>query len=208
MATTRALQDDAQLEQLGDGVERLWRRLEDRDRHGQRVHERRVAETARALFQIRLEHERHDPRTLVARRDVRDDEREPALHVLGPLVHRPAGQVVGEGPVAGDEAQVEETQRGLEITVGDREGLLHRPDAVVEPDPRVPDRVPDLLGDLLDVAAARMDEQDVEIARGRQLAPPVATHADDRVAVGIRRERGQPLVEQRGVGVTERESPQ
>ncbi len=53
---------------------------------------------------------------------------------------------------------------------------LRPADAVVEGDPLVPDRVPDLVGDGRDVLLALMDEDHVEVAERAQLTSSVATH--------------------------------
>ena len=52
--------------------------------------------------------------------------------------------------------------------------------AVVEGDPLFPDRIPDLAGEILDIAAVAVHEQDVEVASGRQLAAPVAADRHHR----------------------------
>ena len=74
------------------------------------------------------------------------------------------------------DARVEQTERGLQVVVGDRARLVGRADAVVELEARVPDRVPEPVGERADVATSPpvVDQDEVEIARRAQLAPAVA----------------------------------
>ena len=68
---------------------------------------------------------------------------------------RPLVEVVGDSRVARDQAGVEQRRGGVEIVVGEGQRLLHRADAVAELQARVPERVPDPLGQLLDLARSR-----------------------------------------------------
>jgi hypothetical protein len=66
---------------------------------------------------------------------------------------------------------------------------------VTEADTRVPERVPQTIGDLVDVTAA-VEQQDVDVALRRQLAPPVAPDGDDRDARLVTEELREPAVDE------------
>src|SRR3954447_3201062 len=85
---------------------------------------------------------------------------------------------VGGGCLTGDQARAQECGRGVEIVVRDLERLALRAHAVPELQARVPDRVPDALGDGLDVPARAAQEHDVEVALGADLGSAVAADRD------------------------------
>jgi hypothetical protein len=70
----------------------------------------------------------------------------------------------------------------------------------VEMDALVPDRIPDAVGDGLDVAVAVVEEDDVQIAVGAQRATAVPAHCDQsHVTPGV---SGDPVSEAREPGVS------
>jgi hypothetical protein len=79
---------------------------------------------------------------------------------------------------------------------------------MVEAHPLVPHRVPDGVGDGTDVPASLMDEDDVEVGAGPELAAAVATHSHQSEPVeislgGMVEESGQPAVGGVGQGMAE-----
>ncbi len=89
----------------------------------------------------------------------------------------------GQGVVPGNHAGVQQTERRLQVTVRDSDGLRDGSDAVVETDSGVPERVPDGVGQLGDVVPpAVVDEQQIEVAAESGFAAPVAADRDQRDA--------------------------
>jgi hypothetical protein len=116
-------------------------------------------------------------------------------------------------------AQIEQAEQRLEILAGDGYRLVGGSDGVVETDPAVPDRVPDRVGQLADVApdgAGLVQEHQVEVGVGSRLAPSEPADRDQRDAgrffrrlarVGSRRgERAQQRRQPRVIGVGQRRS--
>ena len=204
-----AVQRDAHLDELAPCgadfvVERGQRRDCERDR-AQRVH---VAQAAPPLLQLRLEQER-DVAVVVMTLHGRVGERaHPALVLALPVGERAARQGVAERGIAGDRARVEQAERGPEVVVGDGERFVDGLDAVVEGDARFPDRIPDALRDLVDVATLAVHEQHVEVAPGCELGPPVPAHCDERDVGFVAEQTGEPAVGVLGEGVTELQAVQ
>jgi hypothetical protein len=73
----------------------------------------------------------------------------------------------------------------------------------------VPDRIPDGVGDRLDVAVTTVDQDHIEVAVGAQRAPAISSDGQEgQVAVGLPdgpcRHTGEPFVGLGGVGPAER----
>ena len=108
---------------------------------------------------------------------------EPGAGVGPPVVrHRGPGGVDDVG-VTGDVRQVEQADRRREVLGRDGPAVGHGADAVVEPDPGVPDRVPELVGEGADLLARQpsrvVDEDEVVVAER------------STVAAGERADRGE-----------------
>ena len=92
-------------------------------------------------------------------------------------------QLPGEAGVAGDVAGVEQAERGLEVVRGDGDAPPRRCAPSGRAEARVPDRVPEPVRDRGDVPApAVVQEHEVEVAGGAQLAAAVAADGDQRDA--------------------------
>src|SRR5690606_22069702 len=77
--------------------------------------------------------------------------------------------------------------------------------------PRVPDRVPQRLGDRPGIDVPVDEQQQVEVGLGRELSPSVAAERDERHAgrgCGALEQLDEPLVDERGVRLAEAPTPQ
>ena len=87
-----------------------------------------------------------------------------------PPVRKDRGaRLLHQGGVAADEAQVEQSRGGGEVAGRDLAALGEGADGVIELEPRVPDRIPEALGELGELllldGRAVVEEQEVEVAR-------------------------------------------
>ena len=110
--------------------------------------------------------------------------------------------------ISPDDPGIEEAERDAKIRLGDPEDLLGATYRVVDLDPLVPQRVPERLGDLLDVASSIVDEQQVEVGVRAELSSSVAPdgHEGDplrRSACGGRSMIGQACIGEVGERPTE-----
>ena len=173
----------ADVEQHGVGLlHRGGRDVGDPGR-GERAQYLHVAQAAPGRLQIGFEQEGDvtgHARAFLAR----------LLQVGQPLAG--AGPPLGQGAlpqarrqvlVAGGVVHVEQSQRRAQVTGRDAQGLVDGPDAVVEADAGVPDRVPEPVGDRADVGRPPVvDEHEVEVAARRRLPAAVAAQGDQRDA--------------------------
>ncbi len=97
-----------------------------------------VAQAAPALLQVGFEEEGDLPGPFVALGHRLPDNRQPPVGAALPLGLGPAGQLVAEGGVAGDEPHVEERRGGVEVGGGQGQRLLDRTDGVAELEAGVP----------------------------------------------------------------------
>jgi hypothetical protein len=133
-----------------------------------------------------------------------------------PLVAGPAGQLGGQVGVADEEPGVELGGGGVEVGAGQGDGLLDRAHRMAQLQATVPDRVPEPLGHLVDVAAvaaaAPVQQDQVEVAARAQLPAPVPAHGHQGQpvsgAAGGGEQAGEPVVGRLGVGPAEVEPPQ
>ena len=108
-----------------------------------------------------------------------------------------------------DPFDVEHADRSAEVTGGDRSALPQGPDAVIETDPVVPQRIPDGFGDRCHVTRADrppvVDQDQVVVAQWSGVAAAEAADCGERdavrgaVAVGLG--GGVPQVREHGLGV-------
>src|SRR4029077_10450836 len=86
--------------------------------------------------------------------------------------------------VAGEVPHLEQRGERIEVGVGERNRLLHRPAAVAGDEPGVPEWVPERLrnvtqGLALESSARRRDEQHVDVGSGTQLLSTVRPERDE-----------------------------
>jgi hypothetical protein len=183
---------------LSDGVDPFGQHRRRQPGGEQRVD---VAQPAPPFLQLRLEQVRD-----LAEAGVAFDERvvqhpQPPLGLGAPLLACPGRQLVRHRPVAGDVAGVEHAEHRLQVGVGDRQRLLDGADGVVEADAPVPDRVPDLVGELLDLrrlALPVVHQQEIEVREGCGVAPSIGPDRDEADAPLVAEQRRQPVVVVRG----------
>ncbi len=130
--------------------------------------------------------------------------------LVAPVGEDGAARAGGEPQVTGDVAGVEQAEVDLQVVGGGLAGLGRGAHGVVEGEAEVPDGVPDAVGEGGDgarVGAAVVEEQQVEVAAGRQFAAAVAADGDQgdapcRAGSGVGGARGeeavQPAVRQLG----------
>lgn len=84
-------------------------------------------------------------------------------------------------------AGIQQAEPRADIGRGDGQALVHRPDAVVQPDPRIPERVPQAVGDRgqLAVRAPLVDEQQVQVREREDLAAPQPAERDESEPAGL-----------------------
>ena len=125
----------------------------------------------------------------------------------------PRDQFAGERGVTAHETDVEQRGQGVEIVVGDRQRLLHRPHRLPEHEPGVPQRIPERtrrVGARRAAPPAGVEEHHVDIGSRRELAAGVRTERHDcpRRRAGDRTggvEEG--VVDHGGEGRAERSTP-
>ena len=78
-----------------------------------------------------------------------------------------------------DHTGIKESEGDAQVLLGDAQDVLRLPDGVVDLDALVPQRVPQGLGDLLDIASTLMDEQKIKIRVRAQLTAAVAPDSDE-----------------------------
>ncbi len=144
-----------------------------------------VTHAAPALLEVGLQQERHLAGPQVALTDPGGQGGQPALGPLVPLELGPAGQLVGQRPVAGQVAGLEQAGRRVEVVGRQGQRLLRGAHGVAELQPGVPDRVPEAVGQLADVGPAAVQQQHVDVRLERQLAPAVAAHGHQGDAPGL-----------------------
>ena len=99
--------------------------------------------------------------------------RQPAAGRCSPVGEDGGAQPAHQARVARDVAGVEQAEQDGEILPGQPTAFVDRAHRVVEAHARVPDRVPDLVCQRGDRARAGVEQDEVEVAAGRELAPPV-----------------------------------
>ena len=167
----RAAGDDLQrVAHVGEGaygvVGRPVRPVGD-PRGGHRPQAHQVAQPAAALLEVGLE--------VVAQVAVLGTALVPHLAQLGqpaPGRGTPVGEHAGAQPahqrgLAGHRPGVQQAEQDRQVGAGQPPGLVEGADAVVQPHPAVPDRVPDLVGErghARQVVAVGVQQQQVEVA--------------------------------------------
>ena len=124
----------------------------------QRLEHRRVADPALGLLEVRHRLVRQLAHQVVARADQLVQLRQPVAGVPAPLGERGRAQPQGEVGIAGQVADVEQPGGDAQVGLRGRDHLGQGPHRVVDVRARVPERIPELLGDpaqLLVVDAGR-----------------------------------------------------
>jgi hypothetical protein len=187
------------------GQQRLVRRFEgggvalDHDRLGQLgpadgVH---VAQAAAPLLEVGLEEEGDLALLGMAGAHPPADVGQPALRALAPQGQGPLVQDGGQLAVAGQAPRREQRRGRVEIARGQGQRLAGGAHGVPELEAGVPHRVPDALGGGADVDAGLVQEEHVDVAAGRQLAPAVAPDGQEGHAggaAGVGEQLGHPRV--------------
>ena len=130
-----------------------------------------VAQAAAALLEVGLEQEGHLAGAVVA-----------VLHRSGQLRRGAASPASATDPGARGSSALravspamwrtdEERRGGVEVVLGEAEGLLDGADGVAELQALVPDRVPEPLGDPGDVGSPVVQQQHVDVGERGELAP-------------------------------------
>ena len=159
-----------------------------------------VAQPAAGLFQVRLQQEGDVAEGPVTLFDLGGEHGEPLAGVPLPLGEGLLEHGLGDSGVTGHHPTVEQPELDPEVSSGHLQHLRSSSDGMVEVDTFVPDGVPDGVCHTPDVpSTTTVDENDIEIAEGAQLAPPVAPHGHKcdavRIPVGCPLEQsGQPPV--------------
>src|SRR5204862_2969360 len=117
-----------------------------------------------------------------------------------PLLESARYEPVAKGAVAGDRSRRHQPHCRLEVLARDGDRFLHGLDAVVEPDARVPDGVPEGAGHITDVPSTPVNQDDVDVAARRELAAPIPADGDQGDVVAVAEQLGEPVVDQPGVG--------
>ena len=196
--TGDALQRDARVEQRGDfaPIETIVGG-DDRGHRRQRAQDGDVATATAPFLQVGLERVRDVAGCAVARLHQLVERGQALPRAVAPLARDAIDQLVAHRVVAGDDARVEQAERGLEVVVGDGARLVGRADAVVELEAGVPDRVPEPVGERADVATATpvVDQDEVEVAGRTELAAAVRTDGEQHDARLVAEEADEPLVD-------------
>ncbi len=174
--------------------------------HGQQRGD--VAQAPVGLLEIGLEQEPEVPEGSVALGDLVGQFPEPRWLLADPALPGSLEHRLGDLGLATDHPPVEQAEGDAQVLSGHVERLGGAADTVVQRDPLVPHRVPDPVRRLRDVLATLVDQYDVEVAVGAQLATPEATdgqqgHPPSVAPGGLVEQAGQPLVGRCRVGPTE-----
>ena len=157
-------------------------------RRGQGGEHDRVPDPAARLLEVGLDEvgELAGPLGTLARRGEQVGQAAPRRGA--PVGEDRGGRAVHDERVACHRAHVEPAHGGGDVLGRHLAALRERAHRVVEVDPGVPERVPQALGDARHVvgrvAAAVVDEDEVEVARGSHVAPAEAAHRGERDPVG------------------------
>jgi hypothetical protein len=119
-----------------------------------------------------------------------------------PVVGGGADQRVGQRPIAHHQAGVEQPEGDLDVVLRHRQRLGDGTHRVVEPKARVPDRVPDRGGHLVDAGHPGVQQNEVEVAIRGALPPTQPTDGEQRHPVPCREQAAQEHVVRRRPGAS------
>ncbi len=178
-------------------------------RRGEGADHGEVAQSAAPLLEVGLGQVGELAVAVVALTDRLEELGQATARIGPPVVRQGRADPGHEVGVAGDEPHVEQANCRDEIGACDVTTVRERAHAVVEPDPRVPQRIPDLLGDPLDrgrAVATVVEEDEVEVRAGPAVPPREAPDRGQRDALpgrgAGRPGRCEPLPRHRGDRVT------
>ena len=157
-----------------DGVGELGQR--------ERVEQLHVAQTPAAVLEVRFGAVRDLAAAPPALVRLVQQVLEAAANTGPPLPVGAGDQQPRQFLVADDVARVEHAHRRGDVRRGDLQCLRHGAHAVVELDVRVPQRIPEPIGNSAHLSALDVvvQQDQVEIRVGQHLAPPESTDRDDR----------------------------
>jgi hypothetical protein len=156
-----------------------------------------VAQPTTAVLEIGLEQERHLAGLAVTLANGAAQLAQPTLGPLLPEREGLIGELAGQHRVTRNGAQRQHRRGRVEIVGSQVERLLRRAHRVTELQALVPERVPDALGDLADVGAAPVHQQQIDVALGRELGAPIAPDRHQGEAVDPPDLGGEQLAEPR-----------
>ncbi len=87
-------------------------------------------------------------------------------------------------------AGVQQAQGDLEIDAGHPARFRRSADRVVQAGTRIPDRIPDPVGHRRDPGPAVVQQQNIEVAAGKQFTAPVPAQRDESYT-GLRAQQGR-----------------
>jgi hypothetical protein len=173
-----------------------------------------VAKAAAPLLEVGLEEEGDLARLGRPLGHPTGQNREPPAGVGPPAPERPLEHRGHHGGVAGHQPDRQGGGGGVEVAVGQGQGLPRRAHGVAQLHAGVPHRVPEPVGHGGHaVPAGLVEEPQVEVAARRQLAPAVAANGHEgetavRSPGGLREALGQPAVGHGGQRPAQRPPPQ
>ena len=210
-APGHAVQLRAHVQQQFTAIEHVARRTVDELRRGQRVDQLDVAETTVPALEVRLDAVRDVTGLAPPVVGAVGDLLVPAPDARPPRLPHRGLDLLRQLRVAREVSGLQEPERGAQVGRRDLDGLSGCAHGVVEPDPRVPQGVPQLFGQPVDVLAAVVQQHEIEVGVGRELAPPQRADGDQRGPVGEAdgaAARGEPEVVQVDQGRPQRLGPE
>ena len=172
----------ANIEQRLTAALQIRVRYVDQPGRHQRVQDRGVPQTAGGLLQVRDREVSQLPGPRVSGTDHRLEIRQSVLGASSPLGQHGGPQSQRQIRVTGDVTDVQQSRRHPDVVLGRCDHLREGPHRVVDGGTRVPERVPDLLGELSNLDAVVADEHHVQVGEGRELTAAVAADRDQRRA--------------------------
>ena len=141
-----------------------------------------VPDAAAGLLEVGFEQVGRVPEHPPALLQRRQQLRQPDPRIAPPGVQQRSARALDQGGVAGDPAQIEQADPGAQLLAGDLGALGRRTHRVIQADPRVPQRVPESVGQLVDLLGrlAVVQQHQVDVGPWSELVPGQA--ADRRPA--------------------------
>ena len=138
----------------------------------------RVAQAAPGLLEVGFEQERQ---VAAARGPLLMQHlqlRQPGAGARTPVRQDTGAQVAGQPPIPGDVPGVQQAEGHPHVLAGHLARLGRAAYGMVKPGARVPDGIPDPVGQRGDARPPGVEQQHVEVAARQQLAPAVAADRD------------------------------